>query len=102
MHIFGSTDRYKSLRSGTLTEAFTGCQHARVLHGGGAHFGDDLCTCVDCGLERYEESFPATSQTVLRKRTVGPKGVYEPVTAAQFDAALPATDREAPLFAAAA
>lgn len=76
------------------------CQHQRVLHGGGLHFGDDLCTCVDCGLEKYEESFPATRQTVLRKRQTGPRGVYEAVSAAEYDRAPLATAKEAPLFGA--
>lgn len=98
--IIGASTRFLALKAGTLTEE-AGCQHKRVLYGGGAHFGDDLCTCVDCGLEKYEESFPATAQTVLKKREVNPvKGVYDPVTPEQYESARPMMKNEAPLFGA--
>jgi hypothetical protein len=103
MQIIGASDRFMRLfRSpARLTEADKqGCQHVHVLHGGGAHFGDDLVTCVDCGLEKYEEAFPRTRQSQLRKRPLGPRGVYEPVTLEQWEKARPATDKDAPLFGA--
>lgn len=37
---------------------FRKCKHKHILQGGGAHFGDDLLTCRECGLQKYPEVFP--------------------------------------------
>ncbi len=53
--------------------------HPRALRGGGAHFGDDLLTCYDCGEEWYEGSSLRHHALRVRQRTKGPDGRYIPV-----------------------
>ena len=79
-------DVYASFREPTR-----GCAqgyHARVEIGGGGHFGDDLLTCVDCGKEAYDGSWIDDIGEV-RDRILGPKGVYEPIRAEDWERMAP-------------
>lgn len=40
--------------TGANAETVTGC---RIVEGGGAHYGDDLWTCLTCGHQKYPEVF---------------------------------------------